>query len=86
MSARHSKIRRGRQTGPHHRHLARRDFREDRPVDVQVRSHQFVGRERQPLRERDVFEFGALEHLEKGIEDGGDVFDDLGAATLFLSL
>ena len=51
-----------------------------------MRSRQFVGRERQPLRERDVFEFGALEHLEKGIEDGGDVFDDLGAATVFLSL
>jgi HlyD family secretion protein len=52
-------------SGPHHRHLARRDFREDCFVDLQVCPHEFVGRERQPLRERDIFKSGAPEHLEK---------------------
>ena len=50
---------------PNHRHFTRRDLGKDRLVDIQVRPHEFVGRERQPLRKRDIFKFGAAEHLQE---------------------
>src|SRR5215831_19554671 len=47
-------------SGRHHRRLARRDVRQDRPVDLQVRLHQVEGRKGQPLSQRDVGELAGL--------------------------
>src|SRR5262249_47559276 len=54
-----------RRSGWQHRRLARRDVRQDRLIDVQVRPHQIERRERQPLPQRHVGELLGLPHLQE---------------------
>src|SRR5262249_601470 len=52
-------------SGRHHRCLVRRDVRHDRLVDLQVRPHQLVWGEPQPLPQRHVGELVGLPQLEE---------------------
>src|ERR1700730_13840647 len=62
-------------SAPDQRRLARRDSGEDGLVDVQVRPHQFVGRELQPLCERDVGEVVAPEDFQEPQRRCADILD-----------
>src|SRR6202163_4051304 len=64
-----------RTSAPYQRRLARRDLGEDGLVDVQVRSHQFVGRELQPLCQRDVGEVVAPEDFQESQRRRADILD-----------
>src|SRR6202049_1554436 len=62
-------------SAPYQRRLAGRDPGEDRLVDVQVRPYQFVGRELQPLCERDVGEVVTPEDFQESKGRRAALFD-----------